>query len=297
MLLAQFPPQADTVEFRQLEEQCEVKGVTDLAEPVAAEQHRSPQLRSALNSWPALWAALQSPATSYRDRLAMAYQGAAVVEPSGFVQIWKALAKPPTAHTKQSPCFRIGSAGGFLVNADSLPPYPVAAADRERAPLEWQLERALAVLQDGVLEHYRTTGQYNRVRVAALAWEPGSYEESSRRAAVISGAPDGPQRTGDLVRISITDHYVTIGLSQSLYVPCHNKFRDQELAHMGLVLMLEHARTEGAAAAAAYQLAKQAERTVDCPSAKPSPRPHKTYTALVGLARWATRQSSKIYDR
>jgi hypothetical protein len=177
--------------YQDMRDRCPIARAADEAEPTAARAYFSPRLSAALRNWDALWALLNDPETSYAERIAAAYQGASAVTPDilpRFASIAAGRLKK-LARLQFSPCdvpswFR-------LEDYVAMPPYPTNTTQRANAPFDWQLQRALDVLDRGVKAYYADPTRNPALLRAMEAWQPAdSYEAAYRLEALLTGPRD-----------------------------------------------------------------------------------------------------------
>jgi hypothetical protein len=158
--------------YKDMRDRCPIARAADEAEPIAARAYFSPRLAATLRNWDALWALINDPDTPYAERIAAAYQGAAAVTPDvlpRFASIAAGRLKN-LARVQFSPCdipswFRLD----FYV---AMPPYPTNATQRASAPFDWQLQRALDVLDREVKAYYGDPTRNPALLRAMESWQP-----------------------------------------------------------------------------------------------------------------------------
>ena len=111
---------------------------------------------------------LTNPATSYRERMAAAYQVGQLISPKDLPELWAVLAAHDGVWVQASPCEWVHAAAPRGAGS-GLPAYPVTADDRAKAPWQWQVSRALQAVNREAQQYYSDPGRYKQM--TAEAWQ------------------------------------------------------------------------------------------------------------------------------
>jgi hypothetical protein len=177
--------------YQEMRDRCPIARAADEAESAAARAYFSPRLSATLRNWDALWTLLNDPDTPYAERIAAAYQGAAAVTPDVLPRFSSIAAGrlKKLARVQFSPCdvpswFR-------MEDYVAMPPYPINDTQRANAPFDWQLQRALDVLDRGVKAYYADPTRNAALLRAMETWQPADpYEVAYRFEALLTGPRD-----------------------------------------------------------------------------------------------------------
>ena len=273
--------------YQEIRDRCPMARAADEAESAAARAYFSPRLSAALGNWDASWTLLNDPASPYAERIAAAYQGAAAVTPEVLPRFASLAAgrlkKLP--HVQFSPCdipswFR-------LEDYAAMPPYPINDTQRANAPFDWQLQRALDVLDRGVKAYYADPTRSAALLRAMEAWQPAdTYEAAYRFEALLTG----PRDTALLQRLI----RATLAYPNAPFAPILRTLTASptdtaaflERLHVAQLVLLAQTRNS----ALVSDLATSVLRLASPSSVNQPPlKPVRTATSVLALAGWVQR--------
>ena len=281
--------------YQEMRGRCPIARAADEAEPAAARAYFSPRLNAALRNWDALWTLLNDPDTPYAERIAAAYQGAATVTPDVLPRFSSVAAGrlKKLARVQFSPCdvpswFRIEDYA-------AMPPYPINDAQRANAPFDWQLQRALDVLDRGVKAYYADSTRNAALLRAMEAWQPADpYEVAYRFETLLTG----PRDIALLQRlIRTTLDYPTAPnapILRTLTASTTDTAGFLERIHVAQLVLLAQTQNTALVSDMATSVLRLAS-----PSAggQPELKPVRTATSLLAIARWVQRPDLSMETR
>ena len=280
-------PKANAAIYQEMRDRCPIARAADEAEPAAARTYSSPRLTASLRNWDALWVLLNDPNTPYTERIAAAYQGAAVVTPDVLPRFASIVAGrlKTLAQVQFSPCdvpswHRLE----FYV---AMPPYPINAAQRANAPFDWQLQRALDVLDRQVKAFYADPTRSPALLRAMEAWQPADpYEVAYRFEALLTG----PRDIGLLQRlIRATLAYPTTphaSILRALNASTTDTAGFLERLHVAQLVLLAQTQDSALVGDVATSVLRLGLSSVSRPELKPV----RTATSVLAIARWVQRR-------
>jgi hypothetical protein len=293
---------------QQLQDLCDRERNTDNAELGDLKTHTSTALQNALRSAPEFWSFFFDPSTSYRDRMAAAWNGGGLIPAEQMPLFWQAISeieKLPTGvhnspcivwsavfvsdmwtHSKDDPAYQREKSephsvvGKKIKLPDQMVEYPVIPEDREHAPWVWQMKRALPVLGQQIAAFYEDHPErYPALVEVALQGQPPNWKKASTTSRIfLTRGPRTALWLQMAVRIALEDDDPYVA---SIAVP--NFTARGELAATARIVILENTQREQVARASAYSIADCARRDMSTNSTSPS----RSATAILAIGRWA----------
>lgn len=271
-----------------MHDRCPIARAADEAEGTTARAYSSPRFAAALRNGDSLWALLNDPDTAYAERIAAAYQGAPAVTPDvlpRFAAIAAGRLKKPT-QMQFSPCdVPSWFALEYYV---TLPPYPTNAGQRANAPFDWQLQRALDVLDREVKAYYAEPVRQPVLLRAMDAWHPAeAYEVAYRLDALLTGPRDIslPRRTIRAALANPTGSHEPI--LRALSASTDDTAGFLERIHVAQLVLLAQTRDPSLAGDIATSVLRLASLNS---VGRPEWKPVRSATSVLALAGWVQRQ-------
>ena len=168
--------------------------------------------------------------------------------------------------------------------------YPLSLEERSQAPWLWQVQRAVAILEQHAHKIFAQADRYPEMAEVALSWRTEDfYERKVRLSSIVNGARNAGWIEA-MMRLALLDG----DGAADVYVYAVHGRHLQDLVHAAQVVILQQTKDKKIAAGVADRVAEMS-RELDSLPREAQPRP--TAISILEIARWAADQGLEMSTR